>query len=317
MNKLAISIVMSVYKPNITGFDRTMQSIFNQTFQDYEVIIIKDDELASTKELIESYVKIDQRVKFIDNNKNIGLIRSLNKGLQASSSELIARIDVDDWWETEKLEKQYKALKEKNLVLIGTQTNLYDSNLNLLNQFTAPSTAHEVTAWFLNGKNPFTHSSVLYKKFAHMLYNEKALYSEDFEMWCRYTFMGKMENLKEHLTNYIVDINSITGSKRYSMLVNSSKVYFEYCNQLRHTDIKQVTLGLNIHPNTSMNFFQIIFSKLYSKGMVLRFSNKKYLSYFLLFSSLIFSPDVFYYYLKRKYFQSKKTFNNGAAACVE
>src|SRR5258707_849690 len=88
-----VSVVMSVYNGE-KYLGEAVDSILAQTFTDFEFIIIDDGSEDRSPELIEAYV--DSRISFLRNEKNVGLTRSLNKGLQVASGEYIARMDCDD-----------------------------------------------------------------------------------------------------------------------------------------------------------------------------------------------------------------------------
>lgn len=296
-----ISIIMSAYRPERDGLLRTVDSVLNQTFNNFEFIIIKDDESSETLELLESIKEGDKRIKIIDNVKNIGLVKSLNKGLKEASAEYIARVDVDDWWEKDKLQLQYETISEdENLVIVGTQVNFVDTNLDRLNDIQAPLTDSEIKNHLLNGKNPFTHSSVLFKKLKDIYYNENAIHTEDFDLWCRYSMLGEMKNLQSRLTNYVVDLDSITGSKRYLMYVNATKVFENYMKSLKSSDKEPIYNGLINNPVVEMNYFDRLFSMYYSLGMKELFKNNRLKYYFYVLVSLLINPKVIYYILKRK-----------------
>jgi len=299
-----VSIIMSVYKPNKDGLFRTINSVLKQTFGNFEFIIIKDDPNENILELLQEYEKKDKRIKLIDNKNNIGLVKSLNKGLKIAKGDYIARIDVDDWWESEKLKLQIDVITKKDLVLVGTQVNLVDENLNPLIEVNSPLDGENIVEYLKRGKNPFTHSSVLFKKIENIYYNENALYTEDFELWCRYSFLGKMENLKERLTNYVVDLNSITNNKRYLMFANATKVCENYvsCYLTKNKDCFEN--GLISKPIKDMSLSDRLFSKYYSLGAKELFCKNKTKYYCYIFIALVLNPKVLVYQLKRVYFRA-------------
>src|SRR3990170_6306785 len=98
-----ITVLMSVY--NGERFLReAIESILNQTYRDFEFLIINDGSTDSSREIILSYN--DPRIRLIDNELNIGLTRSLNKGLRLARGKYIARQDADDISFRKRLEKQ-------------------------------------------------------------------------------------------------------------------------------------------------------------------------------------------------------------------
>lgn len=302
MNNPKISVLMSAYKPSRVGLFRTINSVLSQSFSDFEFLIVKDDEDENTLSLLKEIEELDSRVIIIDNVKNVGLVKSLNNGLRVAKGDYIARIDVDDWWENSKLEIQYNIMIKENLFVSGTDSNFVDEDLNLLRVIKLPSTDLDVKNHLILGRNPFVHSSVMFKRVEKMFYNENAIHTEDFEFWCRYSFLGKMRNIDMVLTNYIVDMGSITNSKRYLMYINATKVYFQYLKELKdnNLDVSQCIDEFKLIPIVKMNFFDKLFSKLYSKSFFYAIKDKKLLSKLMLISSLFVNYKVVFLFLKRK-----------------
>jgi glycosyltransferase involved in cell wall biosynthesis len=294
-----VSIILSVFRPNLDDLKRTIDSISNQTFLDYELLVVKDDAEQETLVKIQEVKKTIKNLIIIDNIVNIGLVKSLNIALKMANGSYIARIDVGDWWHSQKLYDQYRLMQKDGLILTGTQVKLFSVDLNRLIKQTSPLSDIEIRRSLRDGKNPFVHSSVMFKKIDNIFYNEDALHTEDFELWCRYSFIGRMECLKGHYTNYIVDINSITGSKRYLMFANSTIVYINFLKCL-HKNIEPKASDLIAIPVDKMSYLDTIFSKLYSASENERMKSRylKYLMMVLL--SIIINPKVLFLMFKRK-----------------
>ncbi|MDP3119214.1 MAG: glycosyltransferase [Sulfuricurvum sp.] len=296
-----ISIIMSAYKPSAPDLEITIQSVLNQTHTNFEFIIIKDDELSETLELLKSWEQIDARIHIIDNEVNIGLIASLNKGLDIAEASLIARIDVGDWWEPQKLQRQAELFEaDPELYLCGTSIELVDEQYNLLGHYTYPKSHNEIVSWLLKAKNPFAHPSAMFRK-SSLRYNPNALYCEDLEMWYRYSRLGKLVNIDEPLTHYVIDTTSITNSKRSLIIENVTKVYCTFLNALRNNDFTFIHNGLNITPASTLSFANILSNQWYSKATIASFKhqNIKKIYYFSL--SIIFNPRLILNKLQRMY----------------
>lgn len=295
-----VSIVLSVFHPNLDNLKRTINSISDQTFSDYELIIVKDDAEQATLVAIQEVKNTIKNLTIIDNMGNIGLVRSLNKALKQANGSYIARIDVGDWWHSQKLHDQYHLMHKDGLILTGTQVKLFSVDLSILAKQISPLSDVEIRQRLKDGKNPFVHSSVMFKRIDNVFYNEKALHTEDFELWCRYSFVGKMACLEEYYTNYIVDINSITGSKRYLMFANATIVYINFLKFL-HKNIEPGAGDLITTPVVKMNYLDTIFSKLYSASENERLK-ANYLKYLMMTSlSIIVNPKVLFLMFKRKF----------------
>ncbi len=108
-----ISVIMSVYYESIKELSRSIESILSQTYKDFEYIIILDNPSnIEAKECILEHQKLDQRIIFIENQKNIKLWASLNKWLSIARWKYIARMDGDDSCLADRLEKQYDFFEE-------------------------------------------------------------------------------------------------------------------------------------------------------------------------------------------------------------
>ncbi|MBA3284207.1 MAG: glycosyltransferase family 2 protein, partial [Nitrosopumilus sp.] len=99
-----VTVLMPVYNASAYLHD-AIQSILNQTFQDFEFLIIDDGSSDNSEIIIKGYK--DKRIRFIKNEQNIGISATLNKGIELASCELIARMDADDVSYPKRLEKQY------------------------------------------------------------------------------------------------------------------------------------------------------------------------------------------------------------------
>ena len=116
----SISVVMPVFNTPVSFLKEAVDSIINQTFKDFEFIIIDDGSTGSCREYLESLS--DPRIRIIHNEKNLGITKSLNIGLREASGKYIARMDADDISIPLRLEKQF-AFMESNpdIILCGSK----------------------------------------------------------------------------------------------------------------------------------------------------------------------------------------------------
>lgn len=171
-----------------------IESILNQTFDNFEFIIINDSSSDSSLDILTSYT--DRRIKLINNDTNIGLTKSLNKGLKVASGKYIARMDADDIAYKYRLEKQYNFLEHNNEIgVLGTQAI---SNGKFLNYKIKHPTSDYHIKWKLFFSNPIVHPSVMYHKTLIESiggYNENKLYGQDYDLWVRLIPITKFANL--------------------------------------------------------------------------------------------------------------------------
>ena len=133
MSSPAISVIMSVYNDE-KYLAKSIESILNQTYSDFEFIIINDGSTDKSMEIIDRYKNEDKRVVVV-NQENMGLTKSLNKAIKLSKGKYIARMDSDDISVSNRLEKQIEFLKHnKDYALVGTnivKINISDNELEI------------------------------------------------------------------------------------------------------------------------------------------------------------------------------------------
>ena len=194
-----VTVLMSVY--NGERFLReSMDSILSQTFKDFEFLIVNDGSTDRTKEILESYN--DPRISIINNDKNIGLTRSLNKGLALAKGEYIARMDADDISLPERLEKQVEFLDTNpSIGVLGIKSNVIDEKGNTLFQVKHPESHADIMAKLLLD-NRFIHSSVIMRKLLldkYGYYNEELPMAQDYELFLGLSHSTQFANLSEPL----------------------------------------------------------------------------------------------------------------------
>jgi glycosyltransferase involved in cell wall biosynthesis len=227
---MTISIVTSIYNSDKT-LSRMIESVLDQTFNNFELILINDGSTDKSLNIIQEYAKKDNRILLID-KKNTGLTKSLNIGLEKAKGEFIARLDADDIWKKDKLEKQIEFFeKNQDYALVGTAYNEIDEIGNIIYQKQRVPLLLQYEDIIKNivKFNPFLHSSVLFKKEILEtigLYNENFKYTQDYEFWIRIMSQYKVANLGEILASrrYSADMISIKKEKEQRMCAIKSKL---------------------------------------------------------------------------------------------
>jgi len=219
---------MSTY--NDANFIRlSIESVLNQTFTDWEFIIIDDASTDNTAKIINKYLKKDTRIRYLRNKKNNGykgFIANLNRGINLSRSELIARLDSDDFWsDNAKLEKQYEFMKKnKSYGLVGTWASAIYENGNEFCTIARPVTSVDIKNRMLI-ENAFIHSTVLFrkklaKKFGY--YDPNHVYVEDYGLWLRLGKITCLYNIPKEMISYRVRDESLIQSK-YKKHINAAE----------------------------------------------------------------------------------------------
>lgn len=195
-----VTVLMAVYNGE-RYLREAMESVLCQTFQDFEFLIINDGSTDKTRDLVLAYD--DARIVLLDNKENVGLTRSLNRGLELAAGELIARQDADDISEPERLAKQVAFLdRHPELAMLGTWYKDIDLQGTIVEERKLPCDTTDIR-WSLLFFCPFVHSSVMFRKSVVTeqigYYNETLTYSQDYELWHRIARRFSVANLSEPL----------------------------------------------------------------------------------------------------------------------
>lgn len=194
-----ISVILSV--KNQDHLTEAVKSILNQTYTNFEFIIVNDEQ----KNLI---IPKDPRIIIINNHKNLGLTKSLNIGLKKAKGEYIARMDADDISKPQRLKTELDFLeKNPEVALVGSWVNLIDGNGSFLRTKKLP-TDYETIKNNLIKANQFYHPTLMIRKkvFDEMgIYDEKYIYSQDYELILRVASKYPVENIPKPLLDYRVN----------------------------------------------------------------------------------------------------------------
>jgi len=218
---------------------QSIQSLIDQTFTDFELILIDDKSNDKTKSIIEQFSIKDKRILPVYNNINKGLTKNLNRAIADSKGKYIARMDADDISYLTRLEEQFNFLENHpSIDLVGTSSHEIDKNGDFINKRIVPE-KHEDIVSLLPKANPITHSTVMFRKksFAKVnFYNESYKTTQDYELWFRAIGAGlKFHNLQNILLKYRMDENYIQ---------RKSLKYRLYDFKLRLNGFKNINLPL-------------------------------------------------------------------------
>lgn len=203
-----ISVVMSCYNEEDT-VALAIDSILNQTEQDYEFIIVDDGSTDHTAAIVESYQQKDNRIRLIKNTTNLKLAASLNKGVAAAEGTYIARMDADDLCEPTRLALQLNFLEKNPRVdVLGTNV-FYVQNQKGIGLSDLPLTNDTI---YKNRyqKTVLIHPSVMFRKatFAQLGgYDPNMPWAEDKDLWLRWMGKATFANLEQPLLHYTMKRN--------------------------------------------------------------------------------------------------------------
>jgi len=202
-----ISVLLSVHNGE-HFLAEAIESVLNQTYSDFEFIIINDGSEDGTSLIIEHFRERDKRIYYYEKG-HTGLANSLNAGLARSKSSLIARIDADDIWKPTKLETQLSFLKDhREIVLLGSSVEFIDETGTRLNRKGFNNNIHFDSGNIkkaLYRKNLFCHSSVIFNKgIVEDIggYNEGFKSSTDYDLWVNIVSQHNAGIISEQLVQY-------------------------------------------------------------------------------------------------------------------
>ncbi|MCP8310247.1 MAG: glycosyltransferase [Candidatus Methylarchaceae archaeon HK01M] len=248
MKSPKITILMSVYNGE-KYLREAIDSILNQTFKDFEFLIINDGSTDRTVEILRSYH--DSRIKIITNEKNMGLTKSLNKGLKIARSEYVARMDADDISYSRRLEVQYEYMKKNpDVGIVGSWNDVIDDKGNTID-YRKHSLSSEDIYYILNFRNCLTHSSILFRRdliINNGGYNENISVASDYELWNRISKIAKIYQIPKSLVKWRRTKKSITSKKRSSQIETVNSVVRNNLERLTHEKIDKKVICF-IHGN--------------------------------------------------------------------
>jgi len=203
-----ITVLMPVY--NAEKYLReAIESILSQSFTDFEFLIIDDGSNDSSIEIINSYE--DSRIRLVANKQNMGIGRTLNKGIELASSDLITRMDADDISLPDRLEKQYNYLTEH------PECSMVSSNVEVISEDGERLYLYQRESKLFYFNLTFYcwiyHPSVMYRRQHVMdvgMYPSS--YSEDYRLWSKLIRKYSFHNMNEILLKYRMSDQSVSNA---------------------------------------------------------------------------------------------------------
>lgn len=295
-----ISVIMSTYKEDERLLRESIESILNQTYKDFEYIIILDyPDNDVHKSVIEEYAIKDDRIHFYINEKNMGLTDSLNRGLSLCHGEYIARMDADDISLPDRLERQMEYLEKNHYDLIGGITEMINENGTLLYSIKSVPTDPKKINKALRYSQCIAHPTWLGRK---EVFEKNAGYRhmplcEDYDFTLRAVLNGfVISNLNEAVLKYRMTSNSISRSNLFEQYLYMSYITNEYKNNcIASVDKAYAYVQQHLNEKDSTKYLKanVIFNR-----MLQEMSDKQFLSFIKDGFCLLFSSK---YYLNKIY----------------
>lgn len=298
-----VSVVMCVY--NVEDYiEQCITSVLNQTFKNFEFIIVNDGSTDNTKKIIEKLKLKDSRIKLINNPKNLGIGKSRNITLQHAKGKYISIIDGDDSYLSQKIQKQVAYLeKNEEVFLVASGVFLINEENKVLTKVKQITNPNKLKLKLLK-KNTIFHSSVMYRN-KDVFYREKLAPAEDYDFYLRLLRENKkIRILNEALVKYRIRKNSASFSKMaiQKLLANKAlEFYYEYLkfktdsyntfdfSSIYSINITKSTNKIVLECNIKSNFILFNFKKVkkYSK---IYFKKYGYFNKFFIYYLASFFP---------------------------
>lgn len=226
-----VSIILPTYN-GAKWISKAIESVMSQSLSDWELIVIIDGSIDNTLEITNRYAVRDSRIIVMTNDINLGLVKTLNKGISEANGEYIARIDDDDIWiDKDKLKKQIEFLNNNHdYGLVGTDFEIFSENNKLNKYFVIKITDADIRRNILSF-NPFCHSSIVFRKDILKKigqYNDKLKYTEDWDLWLRIGSVTMMRNISDVTVQYLNRNGMSKKNTKIRQIMYHLRLIFKY-----------------------------------------------------------------------------------------
>ena len=264
-NMPEISVLMSVYNGE-KYLKAALDSILNQTFSDFEFIVVDDGSTDQTSGILDGCS--DSRMVRLHNPYNIGLTRSLNRGLETVKSRYIARMDADDIAVPERLQEQIDFMEQHpEIGMLSGNIRLINPTGEVLNNdepVYEKAASHEMLKWQLLWTNPVPHMTVMLRKDVldkhHLTYVPEYNTAEDHELWATLAQHTRLVRLNRVWAFHRRIESSVSHSRREDQLATQYRVIAREIQKLLDDSIPESDIQTlfeilyrekNIHHNYS------------------------------------------------------------------
>jgi len=234
--KLKESLV-SVIIPCYNGekfIQKAIESVINQTYQNWELIIVDDGSTDNSKTVIDRYL-FDRRIRYILHEQNKGIPATRNTGIRASTGEYVAFLDQDDIWLPDKIERQIAIFKKSqdNLSMVCTGMNFVTEEDKIFWQFNGlkrKSQKDIIKEMFLYPINSASVMMIKRQCFTELGFFDESLFGwDDFEFWMRVANRFKIEYIKLPLTKKRVHQESTNVVSKIRLFEDAKKAIDKVC----------------------------------------------------------------------------------------
>lgn len=211
---MKVTILLPAYNAALYLRD-SLDSIMRQAFKDFDVLLIDDGSMDDTSKIAIEYSNIDRRIKYYKNEKNIGLIKTLNKGLSLAKGEYIVRMDADDIMFDDRLYKQVKYMDSNPECFVCGGQMEYIGGLTGMAPILPQKYEYLLYLSLINC--PLYHPTTIIRNSAikqfGLKYNDSYKHAEDYKFWSDIIFShpNSIANIKDVVLFYRISNNQITA----------------------------------------------------------------------------------------------------------
>lgn len=232
-NKPLVSVLMPAYNAEDYIGD-AIGSILNQTYENFEFLIVDDCSTDTTNRIIKRYAKKDKRIKLIKNKVNLNVALSLNSGLKVCKGKYVVRMDSDDWSYPERIEKQVNFMEDNlDVAVSGGATLVCDEKLQPLGVRYYPLENSEIRECILR-LNPIPHPASIWRKevLLKTKFYPRVAKAEDYALILELSSFSKLANIADILLKFRVHTKSVSNSsiiqQQKASLYLFNKAVYEY-----------------------------------------------------------------------------------------
>jgi glycosyltransferase involved in cell wall biosynthesis len=213
---------------------RAIQSVIDQTFEDWELIVVHDGPNEKTAEIMEQWVEREPRIRYHRRERGGNIANACNYGLSKARGEYIAILDDDDYWATDdKLAKQVAFLDDNpDYAGCGAGMTLIDESGNDLMSYLKPELDEDIQRIALCA-NPMAHSTTMFRRSlgeAIGFYNESLAGFQDWDLWLSLSRVGKLYNFPEVFTRYTLWNGGGSFQQQRRNAISALKIVFRHRN---------------------------------------------------------------------------------------
>lgn len=255
-----VSVIVPTFKSS-RYLKESIQSIENQTYSNWEMIVVDDTpEDDGTQDILNSFN--DFRIKYIKPEQRLGMVKSLNYAVKLAQGDFIARMDADDISHSERFERQVNyLLGHENVGVVGCNCYTIDESDHITGCILHPTENTDIkTKMMFNVA--FIHPSVMMRKelLTHYQYNEECFCCEDYEFWSRLMKVTNFHNLSEKLVKYRI-LNNGAMQSQLKALKADNEYYIRHTSILKKSYDNVLSYYGYKGTDISNNYVDLIFAK--------------------------------------------------------